>query len=58
MKINLITLITLLVASLSAQAQNNDRVITITGDTIACQINLPVSVPLNTEHLKVRKLKK
>ncbi|WP_426668175.1 hypothetical protein ACPPVU_18850 [Mucilaginibacter sp. McL0603] len=38
MKINLITLITLLVTFLTAGAQNNDRVITINNDTIPCKI--------------------
>jgi hypothetical protein len=37
MKINLIALTTLLLAALTARAQNNDRVITATGDTISFQ---------------------
>jgi hypothetical protein len=60
MKINLIALTTLLVAALTARAQNNDRVITVTGDTIACQINLPVfSAPKyrTSKNEKAKKIK-
>jgi hypothetical protein len=60
MKINLIALTTLLVAALTARAQNNDRVITITGDTIACQINVPVfGAPKyrTSENEKAKKIK-
>jgi hypothetical protein len=42
MKINLIAFITLLVASLSGRAQNNDRVITMNNDTIRCTISGPI----------------
>jgi len=41
MKINLITLTIILLAALTARAQNNDRVITVSGDTIACRISFP-----------------
>lgn len=40
MKITLITLTTLLLASLTAGAQNDDRVINNAGDTIACRISV------------------
>jgi hypothetical protein len=59
-KINLIALTTLLVAALTARAQYNDRVITVTGDTIACQINLPVfGAPKyrTSENEKAKKIK-
>ena len=39
MKISLITLITLLVTFHTAGAQNNDRVVTVTGDTLTCRIS-------------------
>jgi len=39
MKINLVALTTLLLAALTVRAQNNDRVVTNTGDTIACHIS-------------------
>jgi len=39
MKINLVALTALLAATLTSRAQNNDRVITASGDTIRCKLS-------------------